>query len=202
MNNKKLPLEFYQHRDVLSVSTSLLGKYVLSFINGELAGGMIVETEAYRAPKDRASHAYNMRRTNRNEVMYGPGGHAYIYLCYGLYSLLNIITNEKDIPEGVLVRAIEPLIGLPIIAKRRGKEQIEPRLTSGPGLVSQALGLTYRDNGESLVGNRLWIEDRGIKIPKSDIIASPRVGVDYAGEDASLPWRFRIKNNKWTSRAK
>lgn len=195
-----LPLSFYQQDDVLAISRQLLGKYLFTFIDHELTGGMIVETEAYRAPEDRASHAFGMRRTKRNETMYEAGGVCYIYLCYGLHVLFNIVTNQHGIPHAILIRALEPAIGIETMLKRRRKTEVDRSLTGGPGSLSQALGLTLDHKGYSLMGPEMWVEDRGVKVPDKEIIASPRVGVDYAGEDAHLPWRFRLKNSKWTSR--
>ncbi|WP_228840574.1 DNA-3-methyladenine glycosylase [Candidatus Protochlamydia phocaeensis] len=197
-----LPLSFFQQQDVLELSRQLLGKYLFSFIDGVLTGGIIVETEAYRAPEDRASHAYGMRRTKRNEALYLEGGHTYVYVCYGLYPLLNIVTNQVNIPHAILIRAIEPTTGIEWMLQRRGKSKIERGLTAGPGAAAQALGIKLMHNGIPLTGPLLWIEDRKVDIPLQEIIASPRVGVAYAKEDASLPWRYRIKNNAWTSPAK
>lgn len=199
---KRLPLSFYRHHDVVWVSQALLGKFIFTHFDDQLTGGMIVETEAYHGAEDKASHAYGMRRTKRTEVIYRAGGCSYVYLCYGLHSLLNIVTNRLDVPHAVLIRAIEPTIGLDIMQQRRGKHKVDYTLTAGPGSVTQALGIKTIHNGIPLNGPDLWIEDHGIQIAPEDIIASPRVGVDYAGEDALLPWRFRIKGNRWTSKAK
>lgn len=185
-----IPLSFYRQKDVLKISKELLGKYLITKIDGQMTGGMIIETEAYRGPEDRASHAYGMRRTKRNEMMYAKGGVSYIYLCYGLHSLFNIVTNQNDIPHAVLIRAIKPEIGMDQMLKRRSKTKPDRTLTNGPGTVSQALGLSLIHNGHSLTGPEIWLEDRGFK--PTEIFASPRIGVDYAGEDALLPWRFRV----------
>lgn len=197
---RRLPLSFYQQDDVLAISRQLLGKCLFTCFDNQLTGGMIVETEAYRAPEDRASHAYGLRRTKRNATMYEAGGVCYIYLCYGLHVLFNIVTNQHGIPHAILIRALEPLEGMDLMLQRRHKAKIDRSLTSGPGALSQALGLTLNHKGFSLLGPEIWVEDRGLKVAASDIVASPRVGVDYAGEDAFLPWRFRLKNNPWTSR--
>lgn len=201
-NTNKLPLSFYIQSDVLEISRQLLGKYLCTYINNQLTTGMIVEVEAYRAPEDRASHAYGMRRTKRNESMYLEGGHAYIYFTYGLHTLFNIVTNQKGIPHAILIRAIEPKEGIDIMLQRRNKSKIERNLTAGPAILTQALGITLQDNGENLLGSKIWLEDKGIDITESNILTSPRIGIDYAGEDKLLPWRFRIKNNAWTSPAK
>ena len=199
---KKLPLSFYRQEDVLAISRQLLGKYLFTCFDGALTGGMIVETEAYRAPDDRASHAYGMRRTKRNESMYQAGGICYIYLCYGLHTLFNIVTNQYGIPHAILIRALEPAVGIETMIQRRHKKKVDRSLTGGPGAMAQALGLTLKHNGLSLRGPDIWVEDKGVLVLDNDVLASPRVGVAYAGEDALLPWRFRLKNSKFTSVAK
>lgn len=183
----KLPLDFYLQKDVVSLSKQLLGKYLLTNFDGLLTGGPIIETEAYQGPEDRASHAYNFRRTARNEVMYAQGGVGYIYLCYGVHHLFNVVTNAKELPHAVLIRAIEPQIGIETMKERRKTISLK-QLTSGPAKLAQALGLNLSYNGISLLKNEVWIEDRGQK-PKA-IKALCRIGIDYAGKDAKLPWRF------------
>jgi DNA-3-methyladenine glycosylase len=195
LTNALLPVDFYRHEDVLSISKQLLGKFLFTCIGDQLTGGMIIETEAYRAPEDRASHAYGLRRTKRNEAMYQAGGISYVYLCYGIHSLFNIVTNQAGIPHAILIRAIEPVDGIAIMLKRRRKAQWDKTLAGGPGALSQALGIALHHNGEPLTGSLIWVEDRGMMINDDDILASPRVGIDYAGEDALLPWRFRIRKN-------
>jgi DNA-3-methyladenine glycosylase len=197
-----LPAAFYQQEDVLYISQQLLGKFLFTRIGEQFTGGMIVETEAYRAPEDRASHAYGMRRTKRNEVMFGKSGHAYVYLCYGIHSLFNVTTNQEGIPHAILIRAIEPSVGVEIMLKRRNKATPERSLTAGPGALAQALGITLNHNGISLLEDTIWLEDRNITVKPAEITATPRVGVAYAGEDALLPWRFRIAHHPWTSRVK
>lgn len=194
-----LPLDFYQQDDVIGISKQLLGKCLYTCIDNQVTGGIIVETEAYRGPNDRASHAFGMRKTKRNATMYEAGGVCYIYLCYGLHVLFNIVTNQHGIPHAILIRGLEPTTGLEVMLKRRHKTKVDRTLTGGPGSLSQALGLTLMHKGLSLLGPEIWVEDQGIKMIETDIVASPRVGIDYAGEDALLPWRFRIKNNQWTS---
>lgn len=187
----KLSDKFYQRDDVLEISRQLLGKFLLTCIDNVVTGGMIIETEAYRGPEDRASHAYNMKRTPRNEMMYRQGGCSYVYMCYGIHSLFNVVTSIENIPHAVLIRAIKPFVGIEMMIYRRKKSSLES-LTSGPGTLSQALGITKAENGLLLTGNRVWIEDRSYIIPEDKIIASPRIGIEYAKEDALLPWRFRI----------
>jgi DNA-3-methyladenine glycosylase len=187
-----IPLSYYCNPDLLFLARDLLGKYLFTNFKGTLTGGMIVETEAYRGPEDRASHAYNNRRTERTEIMYGEGGHCYIYFIYGLHALFNIITNTVDIPHAILIRAIEPEFGIEEMVKRRKKLQAYKKLASGPGTLTQALGITLVHNKLPLDRPPIWLEDRNIIIPERAIIVGKRVGVDYAEEDAHLPWRFRI----------
>lgn len=199
INNSLLPSSFYLDHDVVKIAKKLLGKYVFTYSNNQLTGGMIVETEAYSGTDDKACHAYKGIPTKRTEPMFENGGIAYVYLCYGMHFLLNVVTNKKNIPHAVLIRAIEPKIGLDIMLKRRNKKIIDRTLTAGPGALSQALNITKKDNYKSFLSSSIWIEDKNIIINDEDIISSKRIGVSYAKEDALLPWRFRIKNNNWTS---
>lgn len=192
MNHFKLSEGFYLHDDVVGISIKLLGKYLMSNIDGFVCGGMITETEAYAGVTDRASHAYGGKRSARTEVMYSKGGTAYIYLCYGIHSLFNVVTNKKDIPHAILIRGIKPEIGVDVMLKRTGKKKVGKELTDGPGKVSKAMGFHYSDSGLSLLSDRIWIEDRGVKIDDNKILITPRIGVDYAGEDAKLPYRFLL----------
>jgi DNA-3-methyladenine glycosylase len=201
--NKRLPREFYLSQDVLAISKALLGKFLVTKLtHNVITSGMIVDTEAYHGSEDKASHAYKNKRSIRTETMYMEGGYAYVYICYGIHHLLNIVTADKDIPHGVMVRAIEPCDGIQIMLKRRETNVLNSRLTSGPGTLTQALGITINHNKIDLCGNKIWIEDRGIKIHPDNIEACSRVGVSYAGKYAKLPWRFKIKNNPWVSAAK
>lgn len=195
-----LPSTYYQHEDVLFLSRDLLGKFLVTKIQGELTSGMIVETEAYRSFEDKASHASEKRRTRRNEVMYHSGGKCYVYLCYGIHSIFNIVTNTAEIPDGVMIRSIEPSEGIEKMLKRRKKLKLDKTLTNGPGAVTQALGITTAHNGLLLKGPLIWLEDRGIKVKDEEILSSPRIGIDYAQEHANLLWRFGIKGNPWVSR--
>ena len=199
----KLQADFYQEEDVLTISKKLLGKILCSKFDSNLTSGIIVETEAYSGETDRASHAYGGRRTRRTEVMYAAGGTAYIYLCYGIHHLFNVVTNRDGIPHAILIRAIEPLEGIDIMLKRRNMKKLLPRLTAGPGILSQALGISIYNSGISLLDNQIWIEDNSNNSPIGDfkIISSPRVGCEYAEEDANNPWRFRINGNPWVSPA-
>jgi DNA-3-methyladenine glycosylase len=199
MNDLKLPETFYERANVVRIARELLGKSLFTNIDGAVTGGMIVETEAY-SWKERGCHAFNARKTARNAVMFGPGGHAYVYMCYGIHFLFNVVTNTTDTADAVLVRALEPHTGVDIMQQRRGKLANRYHLTSGPGKLTRALGIDKQWNGRSLLADDVWISDIGIRVSNSNIVASPRIGIDYAGEDAALPWRFTIKANPWVSK--
>jgi DNA-3-methyladenine glycosylase len=188
----KLDKEFYLREDVVKISRELLGKVLFTKIHGIVTAGIITETEAYAGATDKASHAYNNRRTKRTEIMYAEGGIAYVYLCYGIHHLFNVVTNFKDVPHAVLIRAVKPIIGIEEILKRRKQQKIQTNTAGGPGTVSQALGIDSSHTGLSLLEETIWIEDHQTEISKKDIITGPRVGVDYAEEDALLPYRFRV----------
>lgn len=199
----KLEKDFYLNENVVEIGKHLLGKYLFTKIEGKLTAGIITETEAYAGETDKASHAYNNRRTNRTEVMFADGGVSYVYLCYGIHHLFNIVTNYKNVPHAVLVRAVKPVAGIKTILERRNMKPTEENIelvsngkkiiTGGPGTVTQALGIRTTHSGLDLRGNTIWIEDKGVKISPKDIITGPRIGVDYAGEDAKLPYRFIVK---------
>ena len=198
--NMELPLTFYRQTDVVSIARSLLGKSLFTASNGVITGGIITETEAYAGVTDKASHAFGNRFTERTQIMYRDGGCAYVYLCYGIHSLFNIVTNEKGIPHAVLIRGIHPTEGLDVMLERRGMKHAGKDFCKGPGKVSRALGIHYSHTGILLSGTaaldnemKIWIEDNQRKIAEDDIIISPRIGVDYAGEDALLPYRFELK---------
>jgi DNA-3-methyladenine glycosylase len=188
-----LKRDYYLQADVIQLSQDLLGKYLFTCFEDKMTGGKIIETEAYRGPEDKASHAYGNRRTKRNEVMYHKGGICYVYVCYGIHCLFNIVTHREGIPHAILIRAIEPEIGIEYMIKRRKTKFQSPTLTSGPGSLTQALGIAKAHNGSLLTGPEIWIEDRGLHIPPERILSGPRIGIDYAGEDALLPWRFLLK---------
>jgi len=196
----KLPLSFYQREDVVLIAQELLGKYLFSNTHGHLAGGIIVETEAYKGPEDLGSHAYNNKRTIRNEMMYAAGGVAYMYICYGIHDMLNVVTGAKDSSHAVLIRAIEPTEGLDIMRIRRGLEINDLRLCKGPGALGKALGLSKGENGAPLIGDTIWIEDRGVSPAFSEINSCPRVGLNIAEPYKNIPWRFYIKGNKYISK--
>lgn len=188
----RLENDFYQRTDVVQIARELLGKELITNIDGELTSGIITETEAYNGIVDRASHAYGGRFTPRTQTMYEEGGVCYVYLCYGIHHLFNVVTNIDGVPHAVLIRNIKPLKGLETILQRRNKKRIDKTLSTGPGTLSQALGIKTLHNGLSLSDDTIWIEDAGVKINAKDIATTPRIGVDYAGEDALLPYRFVI----------
>ena len=195
----KLLRDFYTRPDVLEVARDLLGKkLVVPNRSGRRVAGIIVETEAYRGPEDRASHAYGGRRTNRTETMYGMGGTAYVYFVYGMYNQFNVVTNVENVPHAVLIRALEPVEGLDIIRRRRpGRSEYE--WTSGPGRLCIALGIDRRSDKADLLGDRVWIEE-GISVSPGQIARGPRIGIDYAEKWVTKPWRFWIKDNPFVSR--
>jgi DNA-3-methyladenine glycosylase len=196
----KLDPGYYLNEDVVGLAKDLLGKVLYTKIGDEITAGIIVETEAYFGIKDKASHAYGGRRTNRTETMYGAGGIAYVYLCYGMHHLFNVVTSTENDPHAVLVRGIEPLIGIEIIEERRNMPHTKGAISAGPGSAAKALGIDKTFNAKNLSGNDIWIEDHGIKYNENDIAATPRVGIAYAKEHALLPWRFFVKGNKYVSK--
>ncbi len=201
---RKLSIDFYQRPNVLQIAKELLGKILVTSWNAshghrEETSGRIVEVEAYNGPLDKASHAAGGRRTNRNEIMYADGGVAYVYLCYGIHHLFNVVTNKKETPHAILIRALEPISGINVMLERTGKKQLDHTLTRGPGNVSKALGIFTKHSGESLLSKTLFIAEDDFVLNKKDLAASPRIGVDYAGEDAKLLYRFFIKGNPFVS---
>jgi len=192
----KLEESFYAGKDPVKVAKALLGKFIFTRIRGKVTAGMIVETEAY-SYRERASHAYR-GKTKRNRVMFGAGGVSYVYLCYGIHHLFNVVTNDAGIADAVLIRALEPKIGEDLMLKRMKTKKLT-RITSGPGKLTKALGINIKHNGKPLWEDELWIEE-GLPISKKKIKASARIGIDYAGSDALLPWRFTIEGNVWVSK--
>jgi len=197
-----LPDSFYQRSDVVQIARELLGKVIITEKAGITTSAMITETEAYAGVTDKASHAWRGRRTQRTEVMYAAGGVAYVYLCYGIHHLFNVVTYKEDIPHAILIRAASPLEGTDIMLERRRHERLTPSLTAGPGSMSMALGIHTNDSGIWLQGPEIRLEDRRIIIPEHEIVATPRIGVAYAGEDAYLPYRFYVKGNPYVSKGK
>ena len=196
---KKLSLDFYRRDDVLLIARELMGKLLVTKKDGVITSGRIVECEAYAGFPDKASHAFGGRRTKRNEVMYADGGLAYVYLCYGIHHLFNVVTHSKDIPHAILIRSLEPVKGIKDMLIRTDKNGLENTLTRGPGNVSKALGIHTNDTGTSLLGGTIYLMDDGFAYTKNEIATSPRIGVDYAGEDALLPYRYYIKGNPFVS---
>jgi DNA-3-methyladenine glycosylase len=203
-NLKRLPKSFFIREDVVQIAKDLLGKTLVTNLDNQLTSGKIVETEAYRAPDDKACHAYLNKKTERTKIMFEEGGTAYVYLCYGIHHLFNVVTAKEGIAHAVLIRAIEPLDNIELMLERRNKKQLARSLTAGPGSLSKALGITTALTGISLLdaASPIWIEEAHVEVTGENIIASPRVGVAYAEECAAWNWRFRLKNSKWTSPAK
>jgi len=196
----KLPISFYQRDDAVLIARELLGKHLYTNIDGQLTGGVIVETEAYQGPEDRGSHAYNHRRTPRNETMFSAGGVVYMYICYGIHDMLNVVTGKDGSSHAVLIRAIEPRVGIDIMRERRSVFNEDSRLCRGPGALAKAMGLVKSHNGISLQDDKIWIEDKNETINEDEIIASGRVGMNFDGPYKTIPWRFYIKGNKNVSR--
>jgi DNA-3-methyladenine glycosylase len=197
---KKLRYSFYNRSDVLEIARNLLGKILVTQIDNKYTSGRIVETEAYAGVGDRASHAYGGRRTNRTEIMYARAGHAYIYLCYGIHHLFNVVTGAEDTPHAILIRALEPMDGIEWMLKRTGKKKPDSSLTRGPGNVSKAMGLLTRHSGLSLLNGPVFIGEDSLTMKEKVIISTPRIGVAYAMEDAKLPYRFYIVGNPYVSK--
>ncbi len=196
----KLSPSFYQDGNVVQVAKSLLGKELHTNVDGLHTSGLITEVEAYAGRDDKACHANNGLRSKRTEVMYQAGGVAYVYLCYGIHHLFNVVTNINDMADAVLVRAIQPLDGIETMLKRRKLSKAEYRLSSGPGTLTTALGISTQTHyGADLQGEQIWIEDAPI-VDDNYIVISKRIGVDYAEEDALKPWRFYIKGSPWISK--
>lgn len=195
-----LPLSYYQNDDVVFLAKDVIGKKICTNINGQFTSAIITETEAYCGRNDKACHANNGKRTNRTEVMFQQGGKAYVYLCYGIHNLFNITTNIDGLADAILVRAVQPLEGKEIMLQRRNKTVFDKTLTSGPGVLSKALGIDRSLYAASLVGPNIWLEETSEKISNEQIVETTRIGVDYAGEDALRPWRFYLKNSEWVSK--
>ncbi len=198
-HSSKLSLHFYRRKNVVSVAKSLIGKILVTSFDHAVTAGRIVETEAYNGVTDKASHAWKGRRTNRTGIMYEPGGLAYVYLCYGIHHLFNVVTNEADMPHAVLIRAVEPLLGIDTMLLRTGKKKADHSLTRGPGNVAKALGIATRHSGLSLLDDLIFIAEGDIPVKASQILATPRIGVGYAEEDALLPYRFILEGNPYVS---
>ena len=191
----KLQQKYYIERDTLWIARDLLGKHIFTQLkDGEICSAVITETEAYMGATDKGSHAWNNRRTNRTEIMYKNGGISYIYLCYGIHHLFNVVTSHENIPHAVLIRGVFPVQGIAYMEKRLNKKPAKH--LNGPGKFTKAMGITTQYNNTSLLGDTIWIEDRNIQFGQDEILATPRIGIDYAGKDALLPYRFVIKSEK------
>ena len=195
--SKILPKAFFEQSDVVFLAKDLIGKQLSTNINGVFTSGVITETEAYAGRGDKACHAHLGRFTKRTKVMYEPGGIAYVYLCYGIHHLFNIVTNTEGNADAILIRAVEPTDGIPYMLERRKKQKLDKTLTSGPGNVTKAMGITKHHNEESVLGEYIWIEDHRRNIEQ--IKETTRIGIDYAGVDAELPWRFYDMNSSYVS---
>ena len=200
-NHSILPRSFYTRPGVVDIARELLGKVLYTSINGQVSAGIITETEAYAGITDKASHAYNNRRTARTEIMFHQGGTASVYRCYGIHSLCNIVTSVADEPHAVLIRGILPLRGVETMKLRSGKPKISESDGIGPGKVARLLGIVVRHSGldmcdEAVSGDRIWVQDEEVRVSEDEIVIGPRIGIDYAGEDALLPYRFRWVTKK------
>ena len=202
LKRKKLDLSFYDRKDVVRIARNLVGKILVTEFEGIRTAGRIVETEAYAGVHDRASHAFGGRRTQRNEHLYGAPGTIYIYICYGMHHLFNVITNKKNIPHGVLIRALEPLQGIDYMLERTEKTVADYTLTKGPGNLARAMGMSKIHTGGNLFSKEIYIEDDGMRYKKDEIIVTKRIGVESAREDAELLYRFIVKGNPYVSAKK
>lgn len=197
----QLTAVFFQREDTVQIAKELLGKYLVTDFNGQRTVGRIVETEAYKAPEDKACHAYLNRNTKRTKTMFMPGGVAYIYICYGIHHLFNVVTGPEGAAHAVLVRGVEPIAGEDIMLERRNFSILKPQLTAGPGVLSKALGLHKRYDTTSLIHAQspIWIADAPA-VPINEIVACPRIGIDYAEECIDWPWRFYERGNRFVSK--
>lgn len=198
---KKIPIDFYRRDDVVQIASDLIGKDLYTCIGGKICAGTIVETEAYRGPEDRASHAFNNRRTPSNEMMYSAGGKVYIYICYGIHDMLNIVTGTEGSSHAILIRAIEPHTGIEYMRERRNLFNNDRRLCQGPGSLAKAMGLNKSHNGADILSDMIWIEDSGKSYSADEINSSARIGLNFEGPYKLIPWRFYLKGNIYVSRS-
>ncbi|MGG0276611.1 DNA-3-methyladenine glycosylase [Bacillus rhizoplanae] len=203
----KWPLSWYEG-DTLDVAKRLLGHKLVHVVNGVKRSGIIVEVEAYKGPDDKAAHSYGGRRTERTEIMFSTPGHAYVYLIYGMYHCFNVITAPEGIPQGVLIRALEPVEGIEEMKQARyGKTDITKsqfkNLTNGPGKLCKAMGITLEQKGLMLTSDELYVErvtpDNSLS-HTYDINAGPRINIDYAEEAVHYPWRFYFEGHPFVSK--
>lgn len=196
----KLPKEFYRSSDTIAIAKKLLGKLLVTNFNGQYTSGIITETEAYCGIEDRGCHAYNTRFTKRTSIMYEAGGVSYVYVCYGIHYLFNVVTHIENEPHAILIKAIQPVDGIEIMLERTGKHNFTPQLAAGPGLVTLCLGIDLHHNGIDLTSDEIYIEN--YKSNSFEIRESARVGMNFEGPYKTIPWRFRIAESKYTSKAK
>lgn len=196
---EKLTSDFYSGTNVVQIAHDLLGKVLTTIFNGNITSARIVETEAYLGITDKASHSFAGKRTQRNEHMYGQGGISYVYICYGIHTMFNVVTNKTGTPDAVLIRAAEPIEGIDCMLQRAGKLQLDNTLTKGPGNLCKALGISKIHSGLSLFGKEIFIAADGHLLHTDAIAASKRIGIDSAGEDALWPYRFYVRGNKYVS---
>ena len=196
---KKLPVQFYDRSDVITIAKELIGKIIVTKFDGIITSGRIVETEAYIGLTDKASHSFGGRRTAKNEHMYAAAGTAYVYICYGMHHLFNVVTNKKNIPDAVLIRAVEPIAGTDTMLKRTGKKIFDHTLTKGPGNTAKALGISKGHSGTNLLKHEISIIENNYELDIKLIGTSKRIGVESAGAAAEYPYRFYIKGNKFVS---
>jgi len=199
---KKLDHSFYDRKNVVQIARDLLGKILVTQFDGIRSSGRIVETEAYNGVNDRACHAFGGRRTARTEHIYGGPGTVYVYICYGMHHLFNVITNKKDIPHAVLIRALDPIEGVEHMLARTGKPLPDFTLTKGPGNLARAMGMSKIHTGQNLFSDEIFIEDDGMRYKKDQVTITKRIGVESAREDAELPYRFIVKGNPYVSAKK
>jgi DNA-3-methyladenine glycosylase len=195
----KLGKDFYHRSDTIAMAQELLGKMLFTNIDHQLTGGIIVETEAYMGVVDSSCHTYNNRKTKSNATMYQQGGVAYMYICYGIHDMLNIVTGNEGDSQVILIRALEPTVGIEVMKERRGGVPVN-RLSKGPGSLAKALRLTKKFDNYSLMGEEIWIEENDVLLPENKIISSPRIGLNCSEPYLSMPWRFTIAGNKFVSR--
>ncbi len=193
-----IPAAFYQTDNVVHLAQKLIGCTVHTYVDDEHCAAKITETEAYRGWGDKACHAHLNRRTKRTEIMYAKGGVAYVYLCYGIHNLFNIVTNKQDSADAILIRAGEPLTGINVMLQRRNQTEVNSKLLAGPGNFTKGMGISAKHYGADLQNPPIWLEFSDEKQPA--LIATPRVGIDYAEEDKDLPWRFYPKNSPYISK--
>jgi len=198
----KLDRSFYTRDDVCLIAKELLGQFLCVENGGLVFKAMIVETEAYKGPEDKASHAYNNRRTKRTSTMFKTGGTSYVYLCYGIHQMMNVVTSNEEQPHAILLRAAQPMNHIPILADQFKSRKKSALLLSGPGNLCKGLRITKEYNNLDLVNsNKIWIESiQNSKSSVFSIVESPRVGIAYAKEYANEPWRFRIKDHPSVSK--